>query len=197
MLGAAVVGVYAWEYRETSIGPYAELGIGVLVRRRGQRPSRLRFALDMGAQPAQGFWVLSLPVTTEVACHAGRALWGYPKYVSRIDTRFAARSARVRLGDELELELEAVRGVKRGLPIATFSQLEDQLLRTRIDVRCAPTLGRPQRGGLQLLGEDGPTARVVRVLDLPALRPTLAFHTREFRATLPEGEPQGDARLGS
>jgi len=193
VFGRAVAGVYAWQYRETSIGPYAELGIGILARRRGQRPSLWRLALDTGAQEAQALWVVALPVTTELACNAGRQLWGYPKYVTSIETTFDDRAARVRLGSELELELAAVRGAPRVMPIATFTQLDGQLLRTRIDVRCAPRLGVPRRAALRLLGADGPCARAVRELGLHALSPSLAFHTRDFRASLPAGTHLGPA----
>jgi len=193
VLGAAVAGVYAWEYRETSIGPYAEVGIGLLTRRRGDHPSLLRFALDTGAQTEQGFLVLSLPVTTDAACRAGKELWGYPKYVTRINTRFDENGARVRLGTELELELGPVRGVERRLPIATFTDLHGQLLRTAIDVRTTPKFGVPSTASLHLLGGDGPSAEVVQALGLQRLRPMLGFHTRAFRATLPAGDVIGPA----
>lgn len=192
--GSAVVGLYAWEYKETSIGPYAEVGVGVLVRRRGQKPSLLRLALDMSAQDAQGFLVLSLPVTTENACNAGKELWGYPKYVTRINTEFDDRSARVRLGSELELELGSVRGVPRRLPIVTFTELNGRLVRTAIDVRSTPTLGVPSRSSLRLLGGDGPTGEIVRALGLHEISPSLAFHSRSFVATLPLGNAMGASR---
>jgi hypothetical protein len=193
VFGAAVAGVYAWEYRDTSIGPYAELGIGLLTRRRGQKPSLLRLALDMSAQDAQGLLVLCLPVTTEAACAAGKELWGYPKYVSQISTQFDEHTARVRLGSELELELGPVRGLARRLPIVTFTALGGQLLRTSIDVQSTPTLGLPSRAALRLLGGPGPTATVVQALGLHEHGPVLAFHTRAFRATLPRGEVTGAA----
>lgn len=194
VLGSAVAGLYAWEYRETSIGPYGEVGLGVLVRRRGHKPSLLRLALDVSAQQAQGLLVLSLPVTTESACNAGRELWGYPKYVTRISTEFDANSARVRLGNELELELGAIRGMQRRLPIVTFTELAGQLLRTSIDVQSTPTMGVPRRCTLRLLGEDGPTANAVQALGMHERAPALAFHTRAFRATLPLGAAVGSAR---
>lgn len=191
VLGSAVVGMYAWEYKDTSIGPYAELGIGLLSRRRGSAPSLLRLALDMSAQAAQGLLVLSLPVTTEAACNAGRELWGYPKYVTRITTEFDDRTARVRLDSELELELGPVYGLERRLPIVTFTECSGQLLRTSIDVRSTPTLGVPSRASLRLLGGAGRTATIVQALGLHERKPVLAFHSRAFRATLPRGEVVG------
>src|SRR3954471_21609614 len=45
--GRAWALVCAFEYRTTSIGPYGELGIGVLAKPRGTKPSVLRFSRDM------------------------------------------------------------------------------------------------------------------------------------------------------
>src|SRR5262245_12443168 len=50
IFGRALAAIYAWEYRDSSIGAYNEVGIGIQTRRRGRRPSLTRLALDMRAQ---------------------------------------------------------------------------------------------------------------------------------------------------
>src|SRR3954468_16550244 len=50
ILGAAMGAIYAWEYRDTDLGPYNEVGIGIQARRCGSHPSLLRFGLDISAQ---------------------------------------------------------------------------------------------------------------------------------------------------
>jgi hypothetical protein len=131
--------------------------------------------------------VLASPVTSDAACSVGQQLWGLPRYLTRMRTQTDSLSMRVRLGTELELELGPVRGVSRRMPIDTFSCLHGQLLRTSVDVRCAPTLGKPTRAALHLLGGDGPCAELVHALGLHRLRPVLAFHAPAFKATLPAG----------
>ena len=185
-LGAAVAGVYAFEHRDTSLGPYTEIGIGILARRRA--PRHLLPRLSWGeATRAQGMLVLASPVTTDAACRAGQQLWGLPRYLTRMRTQSDEHGMRVRMGTELELELGPVRGVSRHLPIDTFSCLHGQLLRTSVDVRGAPTLGKPTHAALHLLGGDGPSAEIVQTLGLHRLRPVLAFHAPTFKATMPAG----------
>src|SRR3954471_10748283 len=47
VLGAAMGAIYAWEYRDSTVGSYSELGLGIQARRRGESPSLLRLGLDM------------------------------------------------------------------------------------------------------------------------------------------------------
>src|SRR5689334_17981318 len=51
--GRALAAIYAWEYRDSSIGPYNEVGIGIQTRRRGSKPSFAQLARDMRAQDDQ------------------------------------------------------------------------------------------------------------------------------------------------
>jgi hypothetical protein len=192
VLGAAMAGVYAWEHRDTSLGAHAELGIGILVRRRGRR-SLLELSWGERARSAHGMLMLASPVTTDLACQAGQALWGYPRYLTRMRSHVEDEIMRVRLGTELALELGPVRGLPRRLPIATFTELNGELLRTAVDVQCAPTVGKPSRAGLHLLGGDGRAAEVAQALGLQRLRPVLAFQTNTFRASLPAANVEGPA----
>jgi len=53
-MGNAVVAVYAWEYRDSTLGAYNEVGLGIMARRRGRRPSLVTLARDMRRQDDQG-----------------------------------------------------------------------------------------------------------------------------------------------
>ena len=122
VLGRAVAAIYAWEYRDSTIGSYGEVGLGVQCRRVGSRPSLLKLGVDMGAQDDQGIWVVSLPVTTQAAFEAGVSIWGYPKYVAPITTHFDADGATIELADELTLTAEPLRGpTLRGQPVVTYT----------------------------------------------------------------------------
>ena len=190
LLGKAVGAIYAWEYRDSSVGVYNEVGLGIQARRRGARPSLIKLGFDMSAQDDQGIWVVNLPVTTEAACRAGIELWGYPKYVTPIDTRFSDDGASVRLGDELELSIGRVRGPRMKLPVVTYTARAGRLLRTSIAVDHAVRWGRGTSAKLTLLG-DGPTARSINKLGLDGARPVAAFRSDTFRAILPAGTDLG------
>ena len=70
--GKAMAQLMALEYRETSVGPYNELGVLVLVRRRGRAPSSVKTLLAPARVEDAGWWIVNLPVTTGFACAAGR-----------------------------------------------------------------------------------------------------------------------------
>lgn len=190
--GRALGLLSVWEYRETSVGSYQEIGVGVVCRRKGSHPSALRYARDMGAQEDQAIWVCTLPVTTELAHEGGIEVWGYPKYLTSIETRFddPAR-VHVRLADELELSVGAIRGLKlRAQPLVTFTEKDGRLIRTRIDVDHEVRMGRGRTAKIEVLG-DGPTSEVVRRLGLDVASPLAVYRTDHFRARLPLGVDLG------
>lgn len=195
LFGRALVFLFAWEYRDTSIGPYREVGLGFQVRRPGSRPSALGLLRDMRAQPEQGTWVANLPVTSEVARRAGVEVWGYPKYTTPIETSITRARVHVRLGSELTLSLGSERGPERAtLPIACYTRKDDRLLRTVIEVAGTSTWG--VSGEVTLHG-DGPTAASFERLGLVGKRPIATFRTHDFTAVLPRGTDMGPASAAS
>lgn len=194
MFGKALTTVQAWEYRDSTAGKYNEVGLGIFARKKGSRPSRLRFAVDMRDQEDQGIWVCTLPVTTEIAHAAGVELWGYPKYVAPIDTDFGDKVARVRLADEMEITVEAGPSVPiPSLPIVTFTNREGRLIRTVIETQMHLALTSRKTASVRILG-SGPTADAFVALGLEGKKPMGAFRTDAFRAVLPEGVDVGRVR---
>jgi hypothetical protein len=190
IFGKAVLALFVYQYHDTSIGPYGELGVGFQCRRAGSAPSLFKLARDMGAQDTQGVWVTNLPVTTPAACAAGRELWGYPKYVTSITTEFTAEAASVRLGDELNIVLPTPQLIKlKGQATTTFTARGDDLVRTVVGVDHDLTWGSGNGTKLELLGE-GPTATTLRALGVQELNPLAAARCDGFRAILPAGVTQ-------
>jgi hypothetical protein len=81
--GNALYGVVCFEYRDTTIGSYNEVGIGV--------PCRFDPLINVPILPALfnrffsvGFYVHHLPVTTQIAYDAGVEIWGLPKFIAQI-----------------------------------------------------------------------------------------------------------------
>ena len=81
--GNALYGIVCFEYRDTTIGSYNEVGIGV--------PCRLDPSINVPIIPALfnrffsvGFYVHHLPVTTQIAYDAGVEIWGLPKFIAQI-----------------------------------------------------------------------------------------------------------------
>lgn len=78
-----IVYVAAYEYRESDIGPYNELGIVIPVSLNRPSPVFTGVLLPVPAEP-DGY-LLHLPVTTEIARDLGVEHAAYPKFLADID----------------------------------------------------------------------------------------------------------------
>ncbi|MGB4269672.1 MAG: acetoacetate decarboxylase family protein [Spirochaetota bacterium] len=85
--GKAIALLNFFEYRDTAIGPYNEVGLSILCYPKNKKqPSVVPLHILKDAKKWQvGAYVINLPVTTEIAYLAGKEVWNYPKFVTRID----------------------------------------------------------------------------------------------------------------
>ena len=193
VFGKALCSVSAFEYRESTVGAYNEIALVIQVKRKGTTPSLFRMMLDIRKQEEQALWVVNMPVTTQEARAAGFEIWGYPKYVTRIDTDFAADHTHVTLENEFTLKMGNPGGLRiKGQPFANFTINEGHLIRTIVEVDNKVQFGAAGSVKLDIIG-NGPTAKSIKTLGLEKLRPTLIFRTDEWRSILPEGKHLGFA----
>jgi hypothetical protein len=137
--GAACLTVAVFDYRATSIGPYGELGVGIPCRSEGSTALPLIPILLERRLRDVGYWIVTLPVTTESACAAGRSVWGYPKYVGAIDISVDGDVAHCTVSDAGEpvVRVEIRRpGPSRPqkLPLRTYSKLDDEIHLTEVAI---------------------------------------------------------------
>jgi len=193
--GRAMIAVIAFNYLETSIGPYGEVGIAIPCTYGRQAPPLLPLLLE-GRFPGWGGFVLHLPVTSLVARDAGRVIYGYAKFVADMDFRKrpAYQSVRLSEGDAHILTLTVQqRGltVKDNRPLITYSVRDGQVLKTTVPSRAVYQLGLLPGSGTLELG-DHEIADQLRGLGIS----TTAFVTKNYLtrcAILPAGEPIGPA----
>jgi hypothetical protein len=192
VFGKAWVAFCAFEYRETTIGPYGELGVGVFAKRLGASPSLVRLALDQRKEREAAILVTNLPVTTANARAAGVELWGFPKYVTGMETTFRKEGVRIVLEREFELTMKRGLSLKtRGLPLVLYSvNAAQRVLRTIVETDSVVEWGGAGSVEVKMLG-DGPTAKTMRALGLDARKPALAYRTDRLRSILPAGEDMG------
>lgn len=190
----AAVAIVAYDYFDTSVGSYGEVGVAVLCTLDRPGPPLLPAVME-SKWPGFGGFVTHLPVTTTIARDAGRSVWGYPKFVA--DMRFEHSGTRhsVNLAEGgtriLDLEVDG-RGpaVTDNRALTTYSVLDGELIRTTIPMRARYRLG--LSGGGRVSFGDHP---VGRQLTSWGLRPEAAF-TKTYvarGAMLPEGERLGAA----
>jgi hypothetical protein len=188
-----------FQYRDTAIGPYHEVGLALLVAPRGQAPALKSFTdlLQPAYRDVLGSYVLDLPVSTPLAKAAGCEIWGYPKFVGRLPIQRDENRLRAEVFDPdggriLELAGERGHVLPEQLPamaLLTYSMHHGQMLRTRIEIRatCQTSGG----GSLTLTVGDSPHRMSVNLKDLGLDRqtPKLLQTTEDFQSLLFGGQP--------
>jgi len=199
-------GLFLFEYRNTTIGSYGELGLTVQAVRAGvgagtSLSSLFCYLLDMvanvlhfnealslfGEHETSGLYVVTLPVTTEGAMAAGREIWGYNKYLAKTTSDFTDPSAAsFALAGELELKLtQGLTLPAPGLPFLTFTERGGSLVRTRVLVGHSARWG----GTVELSLAKGPTADKLKALGIASgSSPHAVFRTDTLQADLPRGK---------
>lgn len=137
MPGKGLLGIMAFDYRDTSIGPYRELAIAVPARYHPRINPPVIPALRMAASISFEVFVWQLPVTTEVALHAGIDIWGYPKFLAEIEFEEGEKTVRCSLSEKGEhiLTLEVRKStpkMKSYFDINTYTVKGEELLFTSI-----------------------------------------------------------------
>lgn len=191
--GRAIIAIMAFNYVDTTIGPYGELAVAIpALYDRSSLPG-LGFlpALMQGSYPGFGVLVQHLPVTTIEARDAGRGVWGYTKFIADMDFTITPEYQECRLS-EGEGRILELRVMRRGFclsdrrPLVTFSVRNGALIRTVIPQKGVMRLSLDTRGSFVRFGEH-PVAATITALGI-AGRPFMACYYTERAAILPKGE---------
>lgn len=194
--GMALVGIAFYQYRDTSIADYNEVGVAIAVVPTGTAVPALPL-LSMLNSPDKapvGFFVVDLPVTTAAACAAGRELWGYPKFQTPIGfslqgSRFEGTVTDPDSGAEL-LRLSGTAGVGMPAPLldlVMYSRHQDRLLRTLANTRGGARACLPGSMRLQVSDSGHPMARRLHALGLNGAKPAILFHSHALQLRLNAG----------
>jgi len=146
------------QYVDSDLGPYNEVAMCIGVGKRGEAPA--------------GAHIHQLPVDGELTCAAGRAIWGFPKWLAEIDLDIGERRARGRLAHDGELVLDLqIRSRWVPLPsrpadMSAYARLDGLTRRTPFTSRASRVRGGPL-GATLTLGDRHPMAQDLRSLGLP------------------------------
>ncbi len=151
----AVLVLAAFDYKESTVGSYGEVAIGILAARRRLPP--LVGVLAERHLGDVGIFVVHLPVTTEIALEAGKTVWGYPKFLA--DIRFGDegpwRTCELSENGALVLRLSVRRdgrSASETRAYRTYTTRDGKLLRTSVlaqaeyNVRHGPRAARLELG---------------------------------------------------
>lgn len=195
--GKAIAALAFYEYRQTSVGAYREVGLAVAAV-----PEGVKLAvggwLDLYRTITKrrlGFHIIDLPVTTAIADTGGREIWGYPKFVTDIGFQLTrgrfVGDVQNPGGDEPILTLSGNLG--RGIPtpplgLVLYSQLGDKDLRTVVNVRGRVSLHRGRGLRLDVGDADHRMVKNLAELGLHGHKPMCVMDTHRFQSRLNGGE---------
>jgi hypothetical protein len=153
--GTGMLAIAAFEYHDTSIGPYNEIAIGIPVK----FPPDFVFpglaAISMMCKNVFPVYIHHLPVTTEIAFKSGVHFWNYPKFLAGITFQDQGGYLDVTLkeNDRLILKMSAKKlAVKRSVrtQIHTYSIKENVVMHALVD-GWAPRFGAVMMGNVARL----------------------------------------------
>ncbi|NNM53051.1 MAG: hypothetical protein HKM02_12650 [Pseudomonadales bacterium] len=193
--GRSIATVAFFQYVDSSVGPYNEMGLAVAARPSHRAGFHSTAAWHPGQSIMPGMYVVDLPVTTEIANAAGRECWGYPKIVVPIE--FSRRGPQLDCqvydadGVTSLCSLSGRTGMGLKLPapnLMTYTQRQGTLLRTVIAMRGG--MDHTRAGSVRLRISNSPhhLCEHLRVLDLDKATPLLVQSGQGLQAILPAGE---------
>jgi hypothetical protein len=174
--GNATVLFGCFEYRDSDLGPYNEVGLSILATAPGDRTPAL--------------YVVNLPVTTAVTNRAGRELWGYDKFVATIDIKGNERAFSTTLRDARAGTIAVLGGGLGACASAppadlpTFSVFNGKVLKTKIQVLTPSRIGSGDGFTLKLGASTHRMAGNLRGLGLDGASPAMVQYADPFQALL-------------
>jgi Acetoacetate decarboxylase (ADC) len=179
-IGQALVAFGCFQYRNTDIGPYNEVGVAILA--------------TTPISPVPALYVVHLPVNTPLADRAGHEIWGYNKFVAPIDIAESGDAFAMTISDPAGVTIarfNGTRGPSVTMPpndIVTFSILDGRLMRTVIQMMTPSQLGSGSGFSLQVGESAHPMAENLRSLGLDGLTPVLLQYAEPFQSMLFPGQ---------
>ncbi len=194
----ALLALGFYDYRETTIGPYHEVGSALAVVPTGAPSSGLA-ALELvrAAQRRRaGYHILDLPVSTPIADVGGRELWGLPKFLTQLPLRVGTSSVEGQVldpgGAVPLLTLSGTVGWRwpgPALDLVLYSHLKGRRLRTVVHVRGPFRFSSGSEVQLALGPGRHRMTENLRALGVDRARPFAVGCCLRYRARLHAGEP--------
>jgi len=170
--GHAILQLLCVDYRKNDLGDYNEGAIIFPVLSPGEKkPFPFFGTLKRMANGSVGNFVYRMPVDQEFTTHAGRYIWGFPKWVSRVDIEFGEKRASGSFIDEEEL----VYSIAAKTGGTTESKQQTAASLAIRDGKAWKTYGTSTGSGLTFslggempkIGDSHPLALELRALGLP------------------------------
>ena len=197
----ALVSLIFFNYKEVTIGGYDEVTITIMAYPESMKPPRnplttILFKKKGHTWGNMGGYVLEMPVTIPAARAAGREIWGFPKFLTRIPYKLDGDSFEFGVEDpetgESIIEVKGEMGpgfTASGFDLVSLNNYEDSVLQviTETDAKVKTCLCRrievkPGSGNHRM-------AQNIRDLGLARMKPIAIMSTDNCRSKLNAGRP--------
>ena len=189
--GKGLVGIAAFNYFDTSIGPYGEIGVVLPAVYSHKRPPSVLPGLLESKYPGFGTLVMHLPVTKMNARDAGRKEWGYTKFVADMKFINTPEYHQVEM-IENQKHILTLRVAKKGIlrhdkkPLVTYSVKDRNLVKTTIAQKGICRMSLSSKGSFLELG-DHDVSESIRSLGI-SRKPLMTRYYLEHSGILPGGK---------
>lgn len=191
--GRAIVALGAFNYIDTTIGPYGEFAVGVpaVYGKQTTASSGILPLLMESNYSGFGVVVLHLPVTNKKARDGGRTVWGYTKFIADMHFTVCPEYMQCRLleGETHILDLHMRRKgiyMRDRKPLTTYTVKDRQLIKTVVPQTGTKRFSLLVGGSYVRLGSH-PMAESIKALDLSP-KPFMSVYYPERAAILPAGQ---------
>ena len=189
--GKGLIGIAAFNYFDTSIAPYGEIGVVLPAVYSHKVPPPLLPVLLESKYPGFGTLVMHLPVTRILARDAGRKEWGYTKFVADMKFVNTPEYHQVEM-IEGQKHILTLRVAKKGIlmrdnkPLVTYSVKNRNLIQTTIAQKGVCRMSLSGKGSFLELGNHQ-VSESIRNLEI-SRKPLMTRYYMERSGILPGGK---------
>ncbi|HQB99164.1 MAG TPA: acetoacetate decarboxylase family protein [Methanospirillum sp.] len=199
--GKALVSLIFFNYKDVTIGGYDEVTITIMAYPETMEPPKNPLATLLLKKRGDtwgnmGGYVLEMPVTIPAARAAGREIWGYPKFLTRIPFKLEGKIFEFGVDDpetgESIVEVKGEMGpglTLTGFDIVSLNNYEDSIWQVIIDVDAKVKNCICKRIEVKPGPSKHRMAHNIRDLGFANAKPFIIMSTDNCRAKLNAGRP--------
>jgi len=202
--GKALASLTFFNYQKVTVGAYEEVVLAAIVYPEALRPPSMPFPKLLFAKKEKrwknmGMYVIEMPVTIPGARAAGREIWGFPKFLTRIPYRLSGNHFEFGVVDPdteesiVDVKGEAGLGLSvKAFDLVSFNNYEDTIFRVATEVD-----GKIKNCTCKSIEvKVGPSrhrmAENIRALGLDTAKPFVVMSSNYLRTRLNPGKPVAD-----
>jgi hypothetical protein len=199
--GKAMVSMVFYNYQNVTIGPYDEVTITIMSYPETLKKPRFPFSTILFKKRGKnwgnlGVYILEMPVTIPAARAAGREIWGYPKFLTKIPFKLSGNYFEFSVKDpdtgESIVSVKGEMGLGLKFPafdFVSYTNYEGAVWKTIIDVDSWNKNCLPKNVEVKVSPGKHRMAQNIRALGLDKVKPFSIMSSDKCSTKLNAGRP--------